>query len=286
MIYMAKIDIQVFPSAAENNSEQISPKIALFTAICAILLVHPGKVEEGESLIFTSDAGTSIRTPAVFYNSSNYPLSTLGVQGEKMEYDQVTDEILVSRFQTGQMDAMDTLIRRHKVKAYNFALRLANDKDLAADVVAEAFLRMYRSAHSFKGQSLFTTWMFKIITNCFLDIQKKARRRPCLSLEYASLQDHVGNHKDMCSSVAAPHESLEKVEKDRKLNSVVSKLPDLHKIMIVLFHKEMMSYEEIAATLDLPIGTVKSRMNRARFSLRQALYPERSLFLGEEALSH
>ena len=90
------------------------------------------------------------------------------------------DAILIERYQRGDESAMETLIARHQQRAYQYAYRLTRSADEAADVVSEAFVRVYKAIGSFKGQSAFTTWLHRIVTNCFLDRRKKAAapRRP------------------------------------------------------------------------------------------------------------
>jgi RNA polymerase sigma-70 factor (ECF subfamily) len=202
-----------------------------------------------------------------------------------MKDGQVPDAILIERFQHGDNTAMDKLIQRHQARAYQYAFRLTRDRDIAADVVADAFVRVYRAAHTFKGQSAFTTWLYRILTNCFLDMRKKASSRPTVSLE-ATLQTEDGSlERQFEAETRSPHEESERAERERSISSAVDALPEYQRAMIVMFHVEMLSYEEIAETLDLPIGTVKSRLNRARLGLRNMLEPERELFSVEYALS-
>ena len=202
-----------------------------------------------------------------------------------MKDGQVPDAILIERFQHGDNTAMDKLIQRHQARAYQYAFRLTRDRDIAADVVADAFVRVYRAAHTFKGQSAFTTWLYRILTNCFLDMRKKASSRPTVSLE-ATLQTEDGSlERQFEAEARSPHEESERAERERSIGAAVEALPEYQRAMIVMFHVEMLSYEEIAETLDLPIGTVKSRLNRARLGLRNMLEPERELFSVEYALS-
>src|SRR5512146_2440526 len=92
------------------------------------------------------------------------------------------DQMLISRSQSGDRSAFNQLIRKHEARAYQYAYRLTRNPEEAADVVAEAFVRVYNALHNFKGQSAFTTWLYRILTNCFLDIRKKERSRPSISL--------------------------------------------------------------------------------------------------------
>lgn len=195
------------------------------------------------------------------------------------------DAILIERFQNGDSTAMDTLISRHQARAYQYAYRLTRDRDVAADVVADAFVRVYRAAHTFKGQSAFTTWLYRILTNCFLDMRKKSGSRPTVSLD-ASLQTEDGTlERQLESEGKTPHEEAEKAERGRAVSAAVENLPEYQKQMINMFHVDMLSYEEIADQMNLPIGTVKSRLNRARLGLRHQLENDRELF-GTESYAY
>jgi RNA polymerase sigma-70 factor (ECF subfamily) len=195
-----------------------------------------------------------------------------------MREGQVPDAILIERFQNGDTDSLGRLIRRHEARAYQYAFRLTRDADVAADVVSDAFVRVYRAAHSFKGQSAFTTWLYRILTNCFLDARKKLSSKPSVSLESSLLTDDGNLERQFEAVSKSPHEEAERSERERTIQEAVKQLPAYQRAMILMFHVEMLSYEEIAEVLHLPIGTVKSRLNRARVGLRVALEPEKELF--------
>ena len=183
------------------------------------------------------------------------------------------DEMLIARSRRGDRSAFDQLVAKHQQRAYQYAFRLTRDPEEAADVVAESFIRMFKALENFKGDSAFTTWMDRIATNCFLDIRKKKRSKPAVSLE-ATVQTNDGEvtyqFEDHSST---PHEEAERSEAMTAVQQAVEMLPDYQRAIIIMYHAEMQSYEEIAATLKLPIGTVKSRLNRARLSLRALLEP-------------
>jgi len=188
------------------------------------------------------------------------------------------DQMLINRSQSGDRSAFNQLIRKHEARAYQYAFRLTRNPEEAADVVAEAFVRVYNALHNFKGQSAFTTWLYRILTNCFLDIRKKERSRPATSLE-AALQTPDGElERQIEDPNRTPHEEAERNERERNVEAAVALLPEYQKAMIVMYHAEMMTYEETASALDLPIGTVKSRLNRARLSLRELLLKDEELF--------
>ena len=188
------------------------------------------------------------------------------------------DSVLIERSQRGDQNAFDSLIRKHEKRAYQYAFRLTSNPEEAGDVVADAFVRVYSALGNFKGNSAFTTWLYRILTNCFLDMRKKERSRPTTSLE-AALQTEDGDvERQVEDTGPTPHLQAERRERERAVESAVDLLPEYQKAMITMYHAEMLSYEEIADALDLPIGTVKSRLNRARLSLRELLTKDEELF--------
>ena len=188
------------------------------------------------------------------------------------------DHLLISRAQRGDRSAFNALIRKHETRAYQYAFRLTRNPEEAADVVADAFVRIYNALHNFKGQSAFTTWMYRILTNCYLDVKKKEKNRQTTSLE-SVLQTPDGEvERQIEDPGASPYEDTERNERERSIEDAVSLLPEYQRAMIVMYHAESMTYEEIAAALDLPVGTVKSRLNRARISLRELLVKNEELF--------
>lgn len=181
--------------------------------------------------------------------------------------------MLIERSRRGDRAAFDQLVAKHQQRAYQYAFRLTRDPEEAADVVAESFIRMFKALENFKGDSAFTTWMYRIATNCFLDIRKKKRSKPAVSLE-ATVQTNDGEVTyQFEDNSASPHEEAERSEAMTAVQKAVEMLPDYQRAIIIMYHADMQSYEEIAETLKLPIGTVKSRLNRARLSLRSLLEP-------------
>jgi len=188
------------------------------------------------------------------------------------------DELLIKRAQGGDRSAFDALIAKHSTRAYQYAFRLTRNPEEASDIVAEGFVRVYNALHNFKGQSAFTTWLYRIMTNCFLDIRKKEKSRSAMSIESALVTSEGDVELQVEDTSASPLEVTERNERERRFEKAVSKLPEYQRAMIMMYHAETMSYEEIAAALDLPIGTVKSRLNRARLTLREMLQKDEELF--------
>ena len=188
-----------------------------------------------------------------------------------------TDLALIERAQRGDRDAVNQLVTKYQARAYQFAYRLTGNPDDASDLVAEAFVRVYTALPRFRRDSQFSTWLFRIVTNCFLDAKKKTDRKPTDQLEDAWVDVDA---KSTIVEQESPVEASERGEREEILQRGIEKLPEYQRAMIVMFHVENLSYEDIAAALDLPIGTVKSRLNRARLALREILEPYEELFIG------
>lgn len=188
------------------------------------------------------------------------------------------DQMMINRAQSGDKSAFNALIRKHETRAYQYAFRLTRNPEEAADVVADGFVRVYNALHNFKGQSAFTTWLYRILTNCYLDARKKERNRTTTSLE-SMLQTNDGEvERQIEDPSASPYDDVERSSRETSIEDAVGHLPEYQRAMIVMYHGEAMTYEEIAAALDLPVGTVKSRLNRARISLRELLVRNEELF--------
>jgi len=189
----------------------------------------------------------------------------------------VEDHMLISRAQAGDQPALNVLIRKYEARAYQYAFRLTRSPEIAADVVAEAFVRIFNALPNFKGQSSFGTWMYRILTNCFLDMKKKDKGRT-VSLESAITTEEGEVERQFEDPAPNPAESFEKHDRDRRIERAIRALPEYQRAMIVMYHGESMSYDDMAAALDLPVGTVKSRLNRARMTLRELLARDEELF--------
>ncbi len=200
-------------------------------------------------------------------------------RGYSMNQITAEDCTRISRFQAGDQGAFDELVRRHQRRAYLYAYRLTKNSDEAADVVANAFVRVYRSLEGFKGESSFTTWLYRIETNCFLDMRKKYRSHPSISLDEAMESGDGQVAMQVIDEAESAHDRVERGERLQTIESALSNLPEHQRAILVMYHAESMSYEDIAASLRLPIGTVKSRINRARLSLREVLRPYKGLFV-------
>lgn len=188
------------------------------------------------------------------------------------------ERLLIERCKQGDRAAFDTLIRNYEKRVYNLAYRLSGHYDEAQDISIDAFMRVFQAIRLFRGEANFSTWLFRIVTNVYLDRRKRQQNKQHLSLEeYIELEENSVS-RQIEDPNPTPNAIAENQERSEALQSAIACLPDYQRAMIVLYHKEGLSYEEIADVLSLPIGTVKSRLNRARLVLREKLDPYKELF--------
>ncbi|MEN3001298.1 MAG: sigma-70 family RNA polymerase sigma factor [Armatimonadota bacterium] len=191
---------------------------------------------------------------------------------------ELSDDWLIERFKAGDETAFDQLVRRYEQKVYQHAYRLTQNADDAADVAAEVFLRMYTALKRFRGESQLSTWLYRIVQNVYFDFYKREQRHQHLPLEIPSEEGEEPMELPIPDERFDMEEYLLEMERQRVLREAFEKLPDYQRVVTILFHVEQLSYEEIAAVTGLPLGTIKSRLNRARATLRELLEPYRELF--------
>ncbi len=187
------------------------------------------------------------------------------------------DAALIQRARDGDRRALEALVQRHYRTVFNLAYRLSNDYDSAQDIVSEAFIRVHNALPNFRGDANFTTWLYRIVKNVFLDERKKQRIRNHASLEeMVDLEDSAVS-RQVEDPRPGPEWQMERHERADLVQRAVMTLPDNQRLMIALYHFQHRSYEEIAEVMALPIGTVKSRLNRARLALKNKLDASREL---------
>ncbi len=185
---------------------------------------------------------------------------------------------LIERCKRGEMSAFDELVSHYEKRVFNFAYRIAGNYDDANDVAQEAFVRVFNSIHTFRGDANFTTWIYRIVTNVYLDERKKSKSHRQTSLdEYIELDENSVS-RQIEDDTPHPDEVVEEKERDSALQKAINELPDYQRIIVTLYHLKHVSYEEIAEMLNLPIGTVKSRLNRSRLALKEKLENQPELF--------
>ncbi|MDQ7030260.1 MAG: sigma-70 family RNA polymerase sigma factor [Ardenticatenia bacterium] len=180
-----------------------------------------------------------------------------------------SDLELIRRAQAGDVEAFNRLVGRYQRLAYNVAYRLTGDPDMAADATQEAFLAAYRALHAFGGGS-FRAWLLRIVTNKCYDILRYHRRRPATSLDALVAQSAIP--KELGRETALrPEEMVERLELAELLQAAIMELPEAQRVTLILADVHGFSYAEIADITGVELGTVKSRLNRARRRLRALL---------------
>lgn len=173
------------------------------------------------------------------------------------------DFSLVSRAKEGDQKAYAELMQRYKDSIYFMALKMVNNKDDAMDLTVETFGKAFENIEKYKPDFAFSTWLFRIATNNCIDFIRK-KRISVVSIH--SLKDEDGEERqfEAKSDSLNPEESSIKKQENEKLKNIVDQLPSRYRTLIMLRYFEEQSYEEIATQLDLPLGTVKAQLFRAR----------------------
>ncbi len=183
-----------------------------------------------------------------------------------------TDLELVRRVQAGDKKAFDVLVLKYQQKVVNLVNRYMHDQDLSMDVAQEAFIKAYRGLKNFRGDSAFYTWLYRIAINTAKNhLVSKARRMPATDIDAQEAEQYEG--ADALRHVDSPEHEALKDEIHRTINVAIEALPDDLRTAITLRELEGLSYEEIATTMNCPIGTVRSRIFRARESIEKELRP-------------
>ena len=174
------------------------------------------------------------------------------------------DEELIGRAQRGDTAAFGDLVRRHQDRVYNLAYRMTSDRDLAADVTQDAFMRAFRSLPKLRETQRFSSWLLKIVSNLSLDA---LHHKGTVSLD--ALLEEGDEHLPI--SGYDPVDTLEGVLTDEAIAAALEKVAPVYRQVLVLRHIEDLPYEKIAEILEIPLGTVKTRLFRGREQLRQFL---------------
>jgi RNA polymerase sigma-70 factor (ECF subfamily) len=188
---------------------------------------------------------------------------------------------LVEKAKSGDIKAFEKLIEDHQKKVFNIALRMIGDYDEASELAQEAFLKAYKSIKSFKGDSLFSTWIYKITTNVCLDEIRRKKKKKLISLDEDIEHDGSEFKRQIKDHSPGPESLAENNELKRMVKESINLLPEDYKIVIVLRDIQGFSYEEISRIIKCPIGTVKSRINRARRALKKILQKNGELIIEE-----
>jgi RNA polymerase sigma-70 factor (ECF subfamily) len=175
-----------------------------------------------------------------------------------------TDERLVRRFQEGSADAFEVLVQRHGARVYNLCFRILGDPEEAADASQDTFLAALRKLNTFRGDSAFTTWLHRVAVNACYDSLRRKRRRPLLQIVR-----HEDDDRPEPSLPSPDH--ADQVVFSVDVGRALMEVPEEFRVVLVLADVQDLPYDEIARVLEIPVGTVKSRVFRGRAALGRAL---------------
>ena len=189
---------------------------------------------------------------------------------EKGGENAVTEQELVARAKAGDDEAFAQLMRDNEKRIYNLTLRMTGNPEDAMDLAQEAFLNAWRGLKFFKGDSAFSTWVYRLASNACIDFLRRQKRRQDISVPMPTYEDD-DSQPDIPDDRFLPEQELERQELRRAVLQGLEQLSLEHRQVLVMREINGLSYQEIADVLDLEAGTVKSRIARARISLRKIL---------------
>jgi RNA polymerase sigma-70 factor (ECF subfamily) len=182
--------------------------------------------------------------------------------------DYPTDEELIERFQNGDVYAFEQIVKRYKNQLLNFAYRFLGDIEDSEDIVQETFLRIFRKRNAYRNIAKFSTWIYTITGNLAKTELRRRKKRKLFSISslgYDEKDYELPDHR------RGPEEKADSVVKEEIIQKAIDVLSPKFKEVIILRDIQELSYEEISKILKIPLGTVKSRVNRARLKLQEIL---------------
>ena len=183
----------------------------------------------------------------------------------------MNESALIQDAQKGNLDAFNTLILHYQDSVYNTALRILGDEDQAADAAQEAFISAFKSITSFRGGS-FKAWLMRTVTNACYDELRRQKRRPTTPLEPDTEDgEEMDSPRWLADTGMTPAQKSEADELEHAIQHCLNNLPLEFKTVVIMADIQGMDYTEVATSVRVPLGTIKSRLARARLRLRECL---------------
>lgn len=183
----------------------------------------------------------------------------------------MNEAALILDAQRGDLDAFNRLVLAYQDALYNTALRILGDDDQAADATQDAFISAFRSINSYRGGS-FKAWLMRTVTNACYDELRRQKRRPTTPLEPENDdEEEIESPRWLADSSMSPEEKFDAAELEHAIQHCLNALPTDFRAVVVLADIQGLDYTEIAASINTPLGTIKSRLARARLRLRECL---------------
>lgn len=177
---------------------------------------------------------------------------------------------IVRKVLAGDVNAFEQLVIENQKSVYNLALKITKNESDALDVSQDVFLKAYTNLENFRGDSRFSVWLYRLAYNTCIDASRKSKTGMNISLTVQD-EDSESTELDLADSKPLPEEEMERRETQREVQAAIQELPEEQRKIIVMREFSDMAYEDIAATLGISVGTVKSRLSRARKNLAKIL---------------
>ena len=180
---------------------------------------------------------------------------------------------LIALARRGDEAAFEQLVRLHEKKVYNLCIRMCSNAEDAAEAAQDTFLALWRGLETFREDASLSTWLYRLATNACIDLLRRARR----TVDGVSIDDEEA-HLEVTDHAPTPEQHIEHAETQRLVREAVASLPPEYRQVLVLRELQQLSYAEICEATALELGTVKSRINRARTMLRNYLAASGNFF--------
>ncbi|HCC78117.1 MAG: hypothetical protein A2X25_05080 [Chloroflexi bacterium GWB2_49_20] len=181
------------------------------------------------------------------------------------------EQLLIQSAQKGDLDSFNHLVLAYQEILFNTALRIMGDEELAADATQEAFISAFRNLNAYRGGS-YRAWLLRTVTNACYDELRRQKRRPTTPLEPVNNEDEeIESPHWLADPDISPEQKVEQAELEHVIQHCLERLPPDYRSVVVLADIQGLDYNEVAASLRKPLGTIKSRLARARLRLRECL---------------
>lgn len=184
------------------------------------------------------------------------------------------EEVLIQRASKGDSGAFETLVLTYEKGVYNLAFRLVSDREDAMDITQDVFLKAYQALPRFRGDSRFSTWIYRVCVNASLDHLRKKQKQPAYSLDEPLSFKESSVTREVVDETESVEDAVENKSLGRAVLEVLKDVDPAHRAIILLSDVQGYSYQEISDILGLSMGTVKSRLHRARNMVRKLLPSE------------
>ena len=183
--------------------------------------------------------------------------------------------VLISRARGGDRDAFGELVEQYRDNVYRLAYRMCGNAYDADEAAQEAFVAAWRAFPNFRGDAKFSTWLYRLTTNAAIDVMRREKRHQTVG---------DGEMIDLADDADSPQETVERTEQQEAVQKALATLSEEYREVLLLRYMEELDYAEIAEVLQLPSGTVKSRINRAKAALKTALLKSGNIFGGSSVI--